>query len=70
MTEFDVQQAMVGWFDEEGLVSDAAPVVAAQENAGNPHYQPTAGVHRTIGPNEVVLLDLWGKLSGTGRGLC
>ena len=66
MTEFDVQQAMVGWFTEEGLVSDSPPVVAAQENAGNPHYQPTAGVHRTIGPNEVLLLDLWGKLSEPG----
>src|SRR5688500_3673312 len=27
-TEFDVQQAMVGWFADEGLVTDSAPVVA------------------------------------------
>jgi len=66
MTEFDVQQAMAGWFADEGLVSDSPPVVAAQENAGNPHYQPTAAVHRTIGPNEVLLLDLWGKLKAPG----
>jgi Xaa-Pro dipeptidase len=57
---------MVGWFAEEGLISDSAPVVAAQENAGNPHYQPTAALNRAIGTNEVVLLDLWGKLATPG----
>lgn len=61
LTEYDLQQRMVGWFDEEGLDSDAAPVVAAMENAGDPHYQPSATQSRTIAPNELVLLDLWGK---------
>ncbi len=32
VNEFEVQQAMMGWFAEEGLISDSAPVVAAQEN--------------------------------------
>jgi Xaa-Pro aminopeptidase len=66
ITEFDVQRAMVGWFDEEGLITDAPPVVGAQQNAGNPHYMPTEQSHRAIGDNEVVLLDLWGKLPETG----
>jgi len=66
LTEFDVQRAMVGWFEEEGLVTDAPPVVAAQENAGNPHYMPTEARHRRIGDGEVVLLDLWGKLPVPG----
>ena len=66
VTEFDVQEAMVGWFASEGLISDARPCVAAQENAGNPHYQPTSDAHRAIGRNEVVLLDLWGKLPSPG----
>jgi Xaa-Pro dipeptidase len=63
-TEFDVQQLMACWFAEEGLVSDSDPVVAAQENAGNPHYLPTAGRSRRIGKDELVLLDLWGKKDG------
>jgi Xaa-Pro dipeptidase len=62
ITEYEVQQWMGGWFAEEGLVSDALPVVAATENAGNPHYQPQAGASRAIGRDELVLLDLWGKL--------
>src|SRR5690349_160688 len=66
LTEMDVQNAMVGWFTDEGLTTDAPPVVGAQENAGNPHYMPTPAKHRSIGDDEVVLLDLWGKLPSPG----
>src|SRR5579872_5739578 len=65
-TEYDIQQLMAGWFRDEGLVSDAEPNVSAAENAGNPHYLPTATVHRAIGANELALLDLWGKLDRPG----
>lgn len=66
LTEFDVQQAMVSWFEEEGLTSDSPPVVSAQENAGDPHYQASRDRHRVIRPGEIVLLDLWGKLPTAG----
>jgi Xaa-Pro aminopeptidase len=66
LTEFDVQQAMIGWFTDEGLVSDDTPNVSAQENAGNPHYHPSRDVHRAIRPDEILLLDLWGKLPAPG----
>jgi Xaa-Pro dipeptidase len=65
-TEYDLQQLMVGWFQEEGLVSDAPPVVAIGANAGNPHYLPTAGHNRVIVGDEVLLLDLWGKKAQPG----
>lgn len=65
-TEYDIQQQMVGWFTEEGLVSDSAPVVAIRENAGNPHYLPTAQTAKPIVPDELVLLDLWGKRAEPG----
>ncbi len=35
-SEYDIQQLMAGWFRDEGLVSDADPMVSAAENAGNP----------------------------------
>ena len=60
-TEFDIQQQMVAWFAEEGLVADSPPNVSAQSNAGNPHYLPTATRHRAIRPDELLLIDLWGK---------
>jgi Xaa-Pro aminopeptidase len=65
-TEYEIQQLMCGWFAAEGLLSDTAPNVSAQENAGNPHYLPTAGASRVIGPNELLLLDLWGKQAVPG----
>jgi Xaa-Pro aminopeptidase len=66
LTEYDVQQEMLKWFAEEGLVADDTPNVSAQENAGNPHYHPSRDVHRPIRRNEIVLLDLWGKLATPG----
>jgi Xaa-Pro dipeptidase len=65
-TEYDIQQLMAGWFRDEGLVADDEPNVSAAENSGNPHYLPTASVHRAIQPEEIVLLDLWGKLNRPG----
>ncbi|MGV3520410.1 M24 family metallopeptidase [Luteitalea sp.] len=65
-TEYALQQQMVGWFADEGLVSSDPPVVAVLANAGNPHYLPTATSHDAIGPNQLVLLDLWGKQDAPG----
>jgi Xaa-Pro dipeptidase len=66
LTELDVQRAMLGWFEAEGLIADSPPVVGAQANAGDPHYGPTEQKHRVIGDQEVLLLDLWGKLPQAG----
>jgi Xaa-Pro aminopeptidase len=64
--EYEIQQAMLGWFREEGLVADGPPIVGAQEHAGNPHYVPTAESSRDFRPGELLLLDLWGKLDQPG----
>ena len=65
LNEHEVQQRMAGWFEELGLKPEL-PNVSAQENAGNPHYMPPETGSRSIGPNELVLLDLWGKLRSPG----
>jgi Xaa-Pro aminopeptidase len=65
-TEYQIQQLMAGWFRDEGLVTDSDPNVSAEENAGNPHYVPTASASRAIRREELVLLDLWGKLDRAG----
>jgi Xaa-Pro aminopeptidase len=65
-TEYDLQQMMWQWFGEEGLVSDSAPNVSAQENAANPHYLPSADLNRPLRRDEILLLDLWGKLDQPG----
>ena len=63
-TELEIQQLMGEWFEEEGLMSDSLPLVAAQESAGDPHYFPTPERHRRIAAAELVSLDLWGKKRG------
>jgi Xaa-Pro dipeptidase len=65
-TEYEIQQAMAGYFADEGLVSDSAPVVAVDAHAGDPHYLPDADGSATIGRDQLVLLDLWGKLPVLG----
>ena len=66
MNEYETQQRMLEWFESEGLETNDPPIVAAQENAGDPHYGPTRDASRAIRPGEIVLLDLWGKLPQAG----
>jgi Xaa-Pro dipeptidase len=66
LTEYELQQQMVEWFDQEGLISDSAPVVAVDANAGDPHYLPTVDRTRSISADQVLLLDLWGKTRESG----
>ena len=66
LTEYTVQQEVSRWLREARLISEGAPMVAAQENSSNPHYCPTASATRVIGPGEIVLLDLWGKSQDLG----
>ena len=66
LTEYALQQQMVQWFKDEGLVSDSAPDVALGPNAGNPHYLPSPDHSAVIAPDQVLLLDLWGKVTEPG----
>jgi Xaa-Pro dipeptidase len=66
LSEYDLQSQMMGWFAEEGLVSDSAPVVAVDANAGNPHYLPSADHASPIRADQLLLLDLWGKKDAPG----
>jgi Xaa-Pro dipeptidase len=65
-TEHDIQQLMADWSREAGMVSDSAPIVAVDAHAGDPHYQPGRNGSTGIGRDQLVLLDLWGKLPQPG----
>jgi len=66
ITEYDLQQQMVKWFEDEGLTSDSAPDVALGSNPGNPHSLPLREKSAVIVPDQVLLLDLWGKVREPG----
>ncbi|HRP08526.1 MAG TPA: M24 family metallopeptidase [Gemmatimonadales bacterium] len=55
----EVVEAMRG----AGLFLTTLPIVGFGPNAANPHYEPHPGADRSLGPDEVVLLDLWGGVA-------
>lgn len=66
ITECDVQQFILKKFDEKGLFTGHSPIVAVNENSGNPHYEPKIDKHSEIKENDFVLIDLWAKTKEKG----
>ena len=59
LTESALQHEVVNGIHAAGLVFEHPPIVGFGPNAANPHYEPEPGADRTLGADEVVLLDLW-----------
>jgi Xaa-Pro aminopeptidase len=66
ITEYDVQQFIVGRFNDRGMISRDPPIVAVNANSASPHYEPTSQVHSPIRENDFVLIDLWAKTAESG----
>lgn len=62
-TELSIRDWIRGEFGRRGLKVGADAIVAVNGNAANPHYAPSAEAHSPIGSGDVVLVDLWGKIS-------
>ena len=63
LDEYGVQQFVLRRFREGGLVTDWAPIVGANVNAADSHYSPPASGSAPIRRGDLVLLDLWAKLT-------
>ena len=61
ITEYDVQQVILGQFDEMDLVTDHPPIVAANAKSSDPHYAPTSTDTQKIKIGDFILIDLWAK---------
>ena len=60
--EFEIQQWIMDGFRRDGLTPGAdMPIVAVNQNSGNPHYEPRAERSAPIREGDLVLLDIWGK---------
>lgn len=59
LTEYSIQQELSRYMQAEGLAvpADEAPLVAANGNAANPHYSPTADRHSAVRHGDVLLID-------------
>jgi Xaa-Pro aminopeptidase len=65
VTEYQVQRRVIAAMSAEGLAIEDPPIVAFGANAANPHHDPKETDERVLGPDEVVLLDLWGQTPST-----
>jgi Xaa-Pro aminopeptidase len=66
LEEVEVQRFVLEAFAKAGLVTDHGPIVGANANASNPHYEPSAEVTSPIAAGDFVLLDMWAKLASPG----
>lgn len=66
LTEYDVQQHMLGLYEQHDLFLDHGPDVAVGPNASNPHYAPTAERSLPLREGDLLLIDWWGKLPEPG----
>ncbi len=58
-TESAMKAEVVASIEAAGMYLDHGPIVGFGPNAAIPHYEPHPGADRTLGANEVVLLDLF-----------
>lgn len=61
-TEYEIQLFMLDLFKEFKLVNNDGPIVAINEHAADPHFEPTAENCYKMKEGDLVLLDLWAKL--------
>lgn len=64
ITEYDVQQEIVQYYELHELVTNTPPIVAAGGHTNDPHYQPTRESSAPIEEGDPVLVDLWAKTKG------
>jgi Xaa-Pro aminopeptidase len=63
VNEWQIKNWILDSFDNAGLFTDHGPIVGVNANAANPHYEPTREVHAPIAKGDVILLDMWARLS-------
>lgn len=64
ISELDVVRYIELELERNGLETPYPPICAFGPNSANPHYSPTESNARTIDPDGLLLIDLWGKEKG------
>jgi Xaa-Pro dipeptidase len=62
--EFDLREFILEQFAKSGIETDHGPIVATNDHAGRPHYEPTREVNTPIKTGDLLLIDLWGREPG------
>jgi Xaa-Pro aminopeptidase len=63
LTEYELQQWILERFRANSTTAAEPPIVAVGPHSGDPHYEPTAAKSAPIRAGDLLLLDVWGKLT-------
>lgn len=61
LTEYDIQQFLLKYIQDNGCISSDPPICAVNANSANPHYSPSSSEAAEIHPEDFILIDLWCK---------
>jgi Xaa-Pro aminopeptidase len=64
ITEYQLQQYMNRFIEEQGMDPDHPPIVGFGPGGGDPHYVPSATRSKALEPGDAILVDLWCKVPG------
>jgi len=59
--ELEVQELILQHFDENAVITDHPPIVAVNENGGDPHYETGSGRNTKITADCCVMIDQWAR---------
>ncbi len=62
--EHEIAEFIRGLFEKSGLEYPDGPIVAVNQHAGDPHFEPSARNATPIKPGDLVLIDLWARRGG------
>jgi Xaa-Pro dipeptidase len=70
VTEYEVQKLILDRFKQEGLETPDAPIVAANEHSGDPHFETSEASAVAIKKGDWILIDLWARVPGDENVFC
>ncbi len=65
-SEYDIQQYMHLLLEKQKMYWEDGPIVAVNEHAADPHFEPTEENSYPLKEGDLVLLDLWAKKNRPG----
>lgn len=66
LTEYGLQQFILGRIHDAGMVTSSPPIAAVNANSADPHYGPSAADSSPVLQDSLVLIDLWAKRQEPG----
>jgi Xaa-Pro aminopeptidase len=65
-TEYEIYEYMLDLYKQENMIAEDGPIVAINEHAADPHFEPRKDITTKIKEGDLVLIDLWAKKNEPG----